>query len=194
MSGTGRPTYRNRKGKANPSASYMNTHHVMTRDLPSHLKIKLREKKVFDKEEILRRLEKLDHSKSLTTQDGAGTTEINESEDSDTDTETETSSAITSDTGDDDDEQASLMQELARMKQERQEEEERKIREAQEQIRNQFTANPLLDPEYSTKRKWTEESIFQNQALTAPVRKDKYVNDPIRSEYHQQFLRKYLKV
>lgn len=191
MSGTGRPTYRNRKGKANPSASYMNTHHVMTRDLPSHLKIKLREKKDFDREEILRRLEKLDQPKSSPEQ---GDEDIKESEDSDSDTDSSSNSSITSDTGDEDDEQTALMQELARMKQERREEEERKIREAQEQIRNQFTANPLLDPEYSTKRKWTEESIFQNQALTAPTRKDKYVNDPIRSEYHQQFLRKYLKV
>lgn len=190
MSGTGRPTYRNRKGKANPSASYMNTHHVMTRDLPSHLKIKLRDKKVIDKAELLKRLEKLDHPKYSPADDADA--ENNGSSESDSDSDD--SSAITSDTGDDDDEQASLMQELARMKQERQEEEERKIREAQEQIRNQFTANPLLDPEYSTKRNWMEESIFQNQAASAPTRKDKYVNDPIRNEYHQQFLRKYLKV
>ncbi|OHT00648.1 pre-mRNA-splicing factor CWC15 [Tritrichomonas foetus] len=105
------------------------------------------------------------------------------------------SSSIDTDTGDEDDEQAALLNELERMKREKAEEEERKIREAQDQIRNQFTANPLLDPDYSTKRQWTEEAIFHNQALITHQKKaDRYVNDPIRSEYHQKFMQKYLRM
>lgn len=186
MSGTGRPTYRTRKAKGNPSAAYTNTQHVMVRDLPGHLKIKLRQKKIIDRDELLKRLETLDKSKNVPTNK-----DTVDSSDSESETETST---VTSDTDDADDEQTALMNELARIKKERQEEEERKIREAQEQIRNQFTANPLMDPDYSTKKKWTEESIFQNQAVNIPKRKDQHANDPIRNEYHYLFLRKYLKI
>ena len=184
MSGTGRPTYRSRKGTANPGAEYIPTKHVMVRDLPGHKKIKLREKKVIDRDELLKRLEKLDAPK-VSFDDAA---EFDED-----DTDDSESSDITSDTGDEDDEQTSLKNELQRMLKERAEEVNRKVRETQQQIKNQFTANPLLDADYSTKRKWTEEAIFQNQAIqVAPMKKDNHVNDPIRTEYHQKFLQKYL--
>jgi hypothetical protein len=56
MSGTRRPTYRSRKGKADPAAAYVNTRHVMVRDLPSHLAVKRREKRVFNHDELKQKL------------------------------------------------------------------------------------------------------------------------------------------
>ena len=182
MSGTGRPTYRNRKGSANPASAYIPTAHVMARDMPGHLKIKMREKKVFNREELQKKLKALEGSKN-------NFDELGNYEDEDAD---ETESSFSDDS--DDDDNNALLNELNRIKKEKAEEEEQKLKDIQAQARSQFTANPLIDPEYSMNQKWTEESVFQNQAVNEPKEKKQFVNDLIRNDYHKKFLRKYLRV
>ena len=63
-----------------------------------------------------------------------------------------------------DDNQA-LMNELERLKKERAEEEERKNLEDQQKKMSEITKNPLLNPDYSMKVDWRDETVFRNQAV-----------------------------
>lgn len=173
MSGTGRPTYRTRKGSANPAASYMTSKSTMVRDLPGHMKMKLREKKTFDREELKKKLEQIGKP-------AIDFTDAKEFDDIDADySEHEPVDEASSD------DQEALLRELARLKKQKAEEEARKMKE-------KFAANPLVNPDYSLKLKWTEERVFRNQAATEPPKRDDFVNDPVRNEAHKKFLQKYL--
>lgn len=145
----------------------------MVRDLPGHMKMKLREKKTFDREELKKKLEGIGKP-------GIDIKDANEFEDEDADYSEETASA-----SDSDDDQEALLRELARLKRQKAEEEAKKLRE-------KFGANPLTNPEYSLKLKWTEERVFRNQAADEPKPRNDFVNDPVRNEAHRKFLQKYL--
>jgi hypothetical protein len=130
----------------------------MVRDLPSHLTVKRRERRVFNHE-------------------------AKEFEDDDTDEVAVEESDV----------EESLLRELARVKKEKAEAEARKLEEARAQTARQFTANALLNSDYSLKPKWTEEAVFHNQAATEPPKSaDEFVNDPVRNQAHYRFLQKYL--
>ena len=43
------------------------------------------------------------------------------------------------------------------------------------------------------KRRWTEDTVFKNQARVLPKDKStKFINDTIRSDFHRKFLAKYI--
>ena len=178
MSGTGRPTYRNRKGSANPASAYVSSAHVMGRDLPGHKKIKIREKKMLKREELEEKLKSLE-------QNAQTFDEISSEFDDDDESES-------IDESDEEDNNA-LLNELNRIKKEKQEAEENKLNEIQKQTISQFTNNQMINNDYSMNLKWTEESVFQNQAVNEPKEKNKFVNDLIRNDSHKKFLRKYLR-
>eukprot|EP00931_Biecheleriopsis_adriatica_P005659 TRINITY_DN107151_c0_g1_i1.p1 TRINITY_DN107151_c0_g1~~TRINITY_DN107151_c0_g1_i1.p1 ORF type:complete len:227 (+),score=82.31 TRINITY_DN107151_c0_g1_i1:83-763(+) len=107
------------------------------------------------------------------------------------------------DDDDDDDEEdedaEELMRELAKIKQEREAEQEaKKALEAKQDRRAQkeeiMRGNPLLDAgaDLSLKRKWDDDTVFKNQARTAPKAKQRYINDAVRSDFHKKFLNKYV--
>lgn len=111
------------------------------------------------------------------------------------------------DSGDDDDdddeeETEELMRELAKIKKERQEEEEKlKAQQAKQDDRAKrdeiYKGNPLLAAatgDLSLKRKWDDDTVFKNQARTAPVQKMRYINDAVRSDFHKKFLNKYVQM
>merc|ERR1719506_3290009 len=103
-----------------------------------------------------------------------------------------------SDGDDDDDEDTEeLMRELAKIKKEREEEEERKKEEQrkdEERSRREevMKGNPLVHENVSLKRSWDDDTVFKNQARTAPKEKTRYINDAVRSDFHKKFMQKYV--
>ncbi|KAI8104392.1 hypothetical protein M9434_002950 [Picochlorum sp. BPE23] len=103
----------------------------------------------------------------------------------------------------DDDEEAELLAELERIKQERAEEaakaaaaeaaaEEKRLRE------EVSTGNPLLEEklashsDFRIKRRWDDDVVFRNQASKEPVQKRRFINDTIRNDFHRRFLDRYM--
>lgn len=103
------------------------------------------------------------------------------------------------DDDDDDEDTEELMRELAKIKQERQAEEDaRKAQQDKMDSRAKrdevMLGNPLMQAEgdLSLKRKWDDDTVFKNQARTAPKAKQRYINDAVRSDFHKKFLNKYV--
>lgn len=102
------------------------------------------------------------------------------------------------DDDDEDEDTEELMRELAKIKKEREEEEEKKKQEKQmedERSRRDevMKGNPLVHgADISLKRSWDDDTVFKNQARTAPKQKNRYINDAVRSDFHKKFLNKYI--
>eukprot|EP00741_Cyanophora_paradoxa_P020629 tig00021281_g19912.t1 len=109
------------------------------------------------------------------------------------------------DDADDDDEEAELLRELERIKRERAEETarkemERKIKEAKEKEAAVMTGNPLLQSalndapvSFGIKKRWDEDVVFKNQARMEPTtKKQRFINDTVRNDFHRRFLAKYV--
>ena len=135
--------------------------------------------------------------------------EDDENSDSNDDNEEEDdndSSDYDSDSSDDD--AAFLRLEMERIKREK---EEKKIREEEERRKEEEEAkmeamlkatnqsdslevNLTRFGSSQVKRKWRDDAIFTNQASDEPDEKKKrFINDPIRSDFHKSFLKKYVK-
>merc|ERR1719203_2216444 len=91
------------------------------------------------------------------------------------------------------------MRELAKIKKEREEEEaEQKAVKAKQDERSKrdevMKGNHLLlqASDVSLKRKWDDDTVFKNQARTAPKLKQRFINDAVRSDFHKKFLNKYV--
>ncbi|EFO16563.1 CWC15 protein [Loa loa] len=103
----------------------------------------------------------------------------------------------------DEDDAAELMAELARIKKERALEKAQRdaaLAEEQERIRteNILHGNPLLNSEtsdFKVKRRWDDDVVFKNCAKGIEERKKEqvFINDAIRSEFHKKFMEKYIK-
>jgi len=99
---------------------------------------------------------------------------------------------------DEDEDTEELMRELAKIKKEREEEEEKKKLEKKledERSRRDevMKGNPLVHSgDVSLKRSWEDDTVFKNQARTAPKQKLRYINDAVRSDFHKKFLNKYV--
>lgn len=184
MSGTGRPTYRPRKGTEDPAHSYLPTAHQMVRSLPGNTKLKFRPKKAINKEAMLSKLNQI-KTESVSLKD------VEDFEDIDADSESESISSD-SDSSDDDEDQE-ILQELQRLKKERAEEEERKARELQLQQQKELTQNPMLNPDYSMKIDWRDETVFRNQLMDVQTHDTLHVNDTVRNEYHKRFMRRFIR-
>ncbi|MCO5612534.1 hypothetical protein L7F22_066802 [Adiantum nelumboides] len=102
------------------------------------------------------------------------------------------------DDDDDEDETAALLAELERIKKERAEEKLRKERQKQEEEMKSkevelVRGNPLLNPNFSVKRRWDDDVVFKNQARGEPKVAKRFINDTIRNDFHRKFLNKYMK-
>ena len=116
----------------------------------------------------------------------------------DADVELSGSSSGGEDSDSEEDEEAALMAELARIKEERAAEAreaeaaEREAAEAEkeEEVRR---GNPLLGGGDATlKRRWDDDVVFRNQTRTEPKKPRRFVNDTVRSDFHRRFLTKYI--
>jgi len=103
---------------------------------------------------------------------------------------------------DEDEDTEELMRELAKIKKEREADElaaKAQQDKMDERARREevFKGNPLLQAtaatgDLSLKRKWDDDTVFKNQARTAPKPKQRYINDAVRSDFHKKFLNKYV--
>lgn len=113
---------------------------------------------------------------------------------------------------DSDDDTAALMAELAKIKRERAEEKARLAAEADaanaaDRDAEIASGNPLLNLQaalgqgseasssagggFAVKRRWDDDLIFKNQAVTLEkAKKGEFVNDLLRSEFHKKFMQK----
>ncbi|KAH7288797.1 hypothetical protein KP509_31G043500 [Ceratopteris richardii] len=99
---------------------------------------------------------------------------------------------------DDEDETAALLAELERIKKERAEEKLRRERQKQEEeLKSKevelVRGNPLLNPNFTVKRRWDDDVVFKNQARGEPKVAKRFINDTIRNDFHRKFLNKYMK-
>jgi protein CWC15 len=108
------------------------------------------------------------------------------------------------------DDEAELQAELDRIRAERAAEKERKEAEAREEeekvaFAGAKNSNPLMPFDAAdadnnngggsarVKRRWNDDVVFKNQAREEPVKKTRFINDPLRSDFHRLFMKKYLK-
>ncbi|KAJ6488256.1 Pre-mRNA-splicing factor Cwf15/Cwc15 [Mycena vitilis] len=129
----------------------------------------------------------------------------------------EDSGSDSDDDDDDDDETAELLRELEKIKRERAEE---KARQDQEQSASDAatrdaeiaTGNPLLNlaaalgqqvpsgvnttvpGTFAVKKRWDDDLIFKNQAISTRDKPTHFVNDLLRTEFHKKFMQKFIKV
>ncbi|GMH42743.1 hypothetical protein BSKO_10662 [Bryopsis sp. KO-2023] len=104
---------------------------------------------------------------------------------------------------DSDDDEAELLAELERIKKERAEEAEKKAeeeaeRELKEKEEQLLRGNPLVNrldggPSFSVKRRWDDDVVFKNQTRGEPKAKKRFINDTVRSDFHQRFLQRYIR-
>jgi len=217
-----RPTWNAAIGHGtNPSGNLLvaHTQKVSVRDLPSNLKLKERQtgqgvatergsKNDFREQlEIKEKKAKEEKDKKKTPaqkeRERLAALENNpfpEDADDLSDEEKEKSEDDNDDDDDDDDDTEDLMRELAKIKAEREAEEAQKKAEEDKMKERQrreevFKGNPLLESQdFSLKRKWDDDTVFKNQARTAPKKGPGYINDMMRSEFHKKFLNKYVYV
>lgn len=100
--------------------------------------------------------------------------------------------------------EAELLAELERIRQERAEEASRtaaqRMQEEEMKVREEVCAgNPLLEKKLSSKadftikRKWDDDVVFKNQSSKEPVQQRRFINDTIRNDFHRRFLDRYMK-
>ncbi|BEJ10696.1 hypothetical protein CspHIS471_0101180 [Cutaneotrichosporon sp. HIS471] len=151
---------------------------------------------------VLQEAAELDRDDSSDEEDEDGEKDEDDEGDSDDDSDS------------DDDDTAELMAELARIKAERAEEKARLESEANEGAARDrdeeiATGNPLLNLQaalgqtpavssssagFAVKRRWDDDVIFKNQAVTLDKpKKGEFVNDLLRSEFHKKFMQKFIK-
>jgi len=99
--------------------------------------------------------------------------------------------------GESDDDTEELQRELAKIKKEREEaEQKQKDLQQKQDERSQrdmiMKGNPVISGDLSLKRKWDDDTVFKNQARTAPKQKLRFINDAVRSDFHRKFLQKYV--
>lgn len=121
----------------------------------------------------------------------------------DADDEDDPESGSSSDDDDDDeDDEEELMKELERIKKERAEEAAKKAAEDaakmnKEKEKELMTGNPLLaigqEASFAIKRRWDDDVVFKNQARGEPKSQKRFINDTIRNDFHQRFLKKYVR-
>jgi protein CWC15 len=105
------------------------------------------------------------------------------------------------DNSDSDSEEAELMREYEKITKEREEEQkrleqEKKNLEFQHKAQGILKGNPLMNPDrddFNIKKKWYEDVVFKHQARHEPAKKQRFINDTTRNDFHRKFLGKYVK-
>uniref|UniRef100_A0A7S2W7L3 Cwf15/Cwc15 cell cycle control protein n=1 Tax=Mucochytrium quahogii TaxID=96639 RepID=A0A7S2W7L3_9STRA len=181
-------------------------------DLPGHTKLKYRHaeqglevnQSLEDLEERERQaeLEKVD--RIIENQNDVGLLEGKELEefddrDENVSSDQDGSDSSGSDEDSSDDEEEEIAKELERIRRER-EEKARKLEEETAQLEDKaklLGGNPLLNNSGAgsgkMKRRWDADVVFRNQARSETQTKKRFINDTIRSDFHRQFLKKYIK-
>ena len=110
------------------------------------------------------------------------------------------------------DEEAELLAELDRIRQERAEAAAQKAAEeaaeAEKALQSEVLhGNPLLQAKlaasvgtaggagasFAVKRRWDDDVVFRNQARSEPKAQRRFINDTIRNDFHRRFLDRYMK-
>ncbi|XP_067007918.1 protein CWC15 homolog [Anabrus simplex] len=222
MTTAARPTFepaRGGQGRGEKDLSAISRQYS-SRDLPSHNKLKYREHGQGTTEELRSRdfrkeLEEREREKDK------GSRRIQDTRDSSSHTSKrpkldqvpaaslDADDPLDEDDSDDqdsDDDTAQLLAELQRIKKERaveQAKRETEKRQEEERIRmeNILSGNPLLNyaaqapkGDLKVKRRWDDDVVFKNCARSEPEKKkDQFINDSLRSEFHRKFMEKYVK-
>jgi len=118
------------------------------------------------------------------------------------------------DSDEEEDDTAELLRELEKIKRERAEEKERVEREqsaseAASREADIASGNPLLNlaaalgqgpgvnttvpGTFQVKKRWDDDLIFKNQAMTQKTAQGNFVNDLLRTEFHKKFMAKFIK-
>ncbi|KAI0988907.1 hypothetical protein GJ496_000634 [Pomphorhynchus laevis] len=187
-----------------------------SQDMPSHTKLKYREKGQNSVADIVERdlrveLEDRERKSSHTAKKRKLVPEpqLMALAKLDADDPIEDSSESSDDSGESDEETTELYAELNRIKRERAQEElleMAKNKEEEELIRreNILRGNPLFnirDPslpqienEFTVKRRWNDDVVFKNCAKSVNDNKPvTFINDSLRSSFHRRFMDKYIK-
>lgn len=92
----------------------------------------------------------------------------------------------------DSDDEAELLRELEKIKKEKAEAQLRKQQKEKEE--SAINSNPLLNPNKPIRKNWRQDKVF-NYKNNSEKKKtdDDYVNDLLRSDFHQKFMNKYVK-
>ncbi|KAJ2500668.1 hypothetical protein GGH96_002524 [Coemansia sp. RSA 1972] len=217
MTTAARPTFDPAKGKSENELTYLTS----AKDLPSHTKLKTRKPgqggdDEYTAEELRLELEEAERRHFAAKTNGSSSTQtIDHKQQSEEkaryiemaqrlDAESSTSSVSDNESAGSDsdsseseseDETAMLMRELEKIKRERAEEKARDEQETLERrlLDNESHGNPLLaQHDFMVKRRWDDDVVFKNQARGDSKPKKRFVNDMLRSDFHNKFMRKYI--
>jgi len=75
-------------------------------------------------------------------------------------------------------------------------EEERRTAELQSKADGILRGNPLLNAErddFNIKKRWYDDVVFKHQSRSEPVKKQRFINDTTRNDFHRKFMNKYIK-
>ena len=239
MTGAHRPTWKSATGGTEQGGNiqYIPTRQYSSRDIPSHLKLKVRvtgqgtideASKIDFKQDLLERERQAQIAKGEVVEEGPLV--IQEIEDAYSlekymdeilkkggkrlrpedqnpfpqDEDVDLSEADNEFEGreveeENEDDDVELMREFEKIKKEREEEQKKKEMERLEEQKEKqrediMKGNPIYNStSYSLKKRWTEDTIFKNQARVLPKdRSNRFINDIIRSDFHRKFLSKYV--
>ncbi|KAJ2662941.1 complexed with cef1p [Coemansia sp. RSA 1199] len=215
MTTAARPTFDPAKGKSENELTYLTS----AKDLPSHTKLKTRKpgqggEHEYTTEELRLELEAAERRHFAAKSNGESSTQVDHKRldeekaryiemaqrlDAESDSDVSESAESDSDgsESESEDETAMLMRELEKIKRERAEE---KAREEQETLERRLLddgpslgGNPLLaQHDFMVKRRWDDDVVFRNQARGDEKPKKRFVNDMLRSDFHNKFMRKYI--
>ncbi|KAI4497220.1 hypothetical protein M0802_007704 [Mischocyttarus mexicanus] len=200
MTTAARPTFdpaRGGQGRGEKDLSAISKQYS-SRDLPSHTKLKYREK---DKSSSRRMIEPAREAapanakRQKMDQVPAASLDADDPLDEDE-----------SESENEEDDTAALVAELQRIKKERAAEQakkemEKKQEEERIRMENILSGNPLLNyssqsgrTDMKVRRRWDDDVVFKNCARSEPKKKhDVFINDSLRSEFHRKFMEKYVK-
>lgn len=219
MTTAARPTFapaRGGTGKGENDLSALSKQYS-SRDLPSHMKLKYREKgqgtsddlrgrdfraELDDRERVAR--EKRDRGRESGSSSSSSKRPRQEAltaSNLDADDPVDDEDEEEEDDSDDEDDTAALLAELQKIKKERsqeaaQKEAEKKAEEERIRMENIIKGNPLIHNEqtgdFKVKRRWDDDVVFKNCARGDDGKKG-FINDTLRSEFHKKFMEKYVK-
>lgn len=205
-----KPTFHNAIGGEHQGGNFIvsKVSKINSRDLPGQLTVKYRNKDEveeikgsFTPSEVLESLNAIRAVdipiEELNIVDEGPSHEEHEDQSPEMGDNDESSSVIESDSDSEDDE-AALLQELEKVRQERAAEKAEKeaLLAAEEDLKRReavLTGNPLLLPQ--DKKAWYEDTVFRRQAQDNSSRrgpKKRFINDTVRSDFHRRFLAKYI--
>lgn len=173
---------------------------IRERDLPSHKKLKVRCLETRTREDFLKDLRTRETKVySAILGDEAPANPFPEDEDApvgEGEEEEPDHGGFSSSEEESSDEEEQLLRELQKIEAEKKAaaDQQREMEEAIQAEKDKeaaLTGNPLLRGE--EKSSWLSESVFRNQANVAESKKDtRFLNDCVRSEFHKNFLNKYI--